>query len=94
MFVVYIRNWHQEFYGRFVVGGGGGGLQRAATVSSLKIFVSSIVAVLGRKRTSVCAIRTGTRMTYIFSAPFLTDRPFCRLPWGRGSKEKKIYFIF
>ena len=67
-------------------GGGGGGMRRAATVSSLKIFVSSVVAVLGRKR-SVCAIRTGTRMTYIFSGPFLTDQPFCRLPWGRGSKE-------
>ena len=35
-------------------GGGWEGMQRAATVSSLKIFVSLIVAVLGRKRERQC----------------------------------------
>ena len=69
-------------------GGGGGGHAKGSNRVVTKEFRQlSSCGPWEKKRRSVCAIRTGTRMTYLFSAPFLTDRPLCRQPWGRGSKE-------
>ena len=76
MFVVCIRNWHQECYGRFVEreGGGGGGEGHAKgsnRVGTKDFRQLNSCGPWQKKRRSVCTIRTGTRMTYIF---------FCAVP--------------